>query len=336
MKEVTMTALRGRSYLAELDFTTEEVRALMDLSARLKAERAAEEHQRLAGLRIALVFEKSSTRTRCAFEVAAADQGAHTTYLGPQDSHLGHKESVRDTARVLGRMYDAIQYRGFAQETVEQLAEHSGVPVYNGLTDAWHPTQSLCDVFTMTEQLGKDPADLSYCFVGDTRNNVARSTMAMAAVLGADVRLAGPRSLWPDQEVVLACRARAAHSGGRITLTDDLEEAVAGVDVVHTDVWVSLGEPAETWDRRIGLLLPYQVSAKTLGASGNPDVRFMHCLPALHDTGTEVGRRVHDGYGLDALEVTDEVFESAASLVFDQAENRLHTIKAILVATLGS
>jgi ornithine carbamoyltransferase len=333
----TTTGLRGRSYLTELDHTAEEIHLLLDLAAELKRDRATgTERARLRGKRLALVFEKSSTRTRCAFEVAAADQGMHTTYLGPQDSHLGHKESVRDTARVLGRMYDAIQYRGFAQDTVAGLAEHAGVPVYNGLTDTWHPTQSLCDVFTMAEHVGKAPAELSYCYLGDTRNNVANSMLAMAAVLGADVRLAGPRSLWPAADVLAACRERAATSGARLTVTDDVAEAVSGVDVVHTDVWVSLGEPEQAWRDRIELLLPYQVTAKVLAASGNPDVGFMHCLPALHDLGTTVGERVHREYGLDALEVTDEVFESPASLVFEQAENRMHTIKAILVATLGS
>lgn len=331
------STLRGRSYLTELELTAEEIRSLLDLSAVLKAERAAgTERPRLTGRQIALVFEKASTRTRCAFEVAAADQGAHTTYLGPQDSHIGHKESVRDTARVLGRMYDAIEYRGFAHPTVVELAEHAGVPVYNGLTDSWHPTQSLCDVFTMVEHVGKPPAELSYCYLGDTRNNVARSTLAMGAVLGADVRLAGPRALWPDEDLLAACRARAAVTGARITVTDDVEEAANGVDVVHTDVWVSLGEPQETWGERISLLLPYQVNARTMAATGNPGVRFMHCLPALHGPGTSIGERVRHEYGLDGLEVTDEVFESPASLVFEQAENRMHTIKAVLVATLGS
>ncbi|MFG1644118.1 ornithine carbamoyltransferase [Amycolatopsis sp. NPDC049252] len=328
--------LRNRSYLTELDFTRDELVFLLDMAGRLKAAAyAGTKQQRLAGKHLALIFEKASTRTRCAFEVAAADEGATTTYLGPQDTHLGHKESARDTARVLGRMYDGIEYRGHDQRTVEQLARFAGVPVYNGLTDTCHPTQSLCDVFTMRENSGKPVRDIAFCYLGDTRNNVANSLLAMGAQLGMDVRLAGPRALHPDEEHLAACRRVGAASGARITVTDDLDAAVAGADFLYTDVWVSMGEPAGTWHERVELLAPYQVTAKTLAASGNPGVRFLHCLPALHDRDTEVGAEAFREFGLDGVEVTDEVFESPASLVFEQAENRMHTIKAILVATLG-
>lgn len=329
--------LRNRSYLTELDFTRDELLFLLDLSAQLKsAAYAGITRSRLEGKHVALIFEKFSTRTRCAFEVAAADEGATTTYLGPQDTHLGHKESARDTARVLGRMYDGIEYRGHDQRTVEQLAQYSGVPVYNGLTGTCHPTQSLCDVFTMREHSTKPLPDIAFCYLGDTRNNVANSLLAMGAKLGMDVRLAGPRALWPDDEHLAVCRQVGAISGARITVTDDVDEAVAGADFLYTDVWVSMGEPAGTWHERVELLMPYQVTAKTLNATGNPGVRFMHCLPALHDRDTEVGAEAFREFGLDGVEVTDEVFESPASLVFDQAENRMHTVKAILVATLGS
>jgi ornithine carbamoyltransferase len=328
--------LRGRSYLSELDFTTREIHHLLDLAAHLKAEKHARtERPRLAGRHLALIFEKTSTRTRCAFEVAAADQGAATTYLGPGDTHLGAKESISDTARVLGRMFDAIEYRGAAHTLVTELAAHSGVPVYNGLTDTAHPTQSLCDVLTMREHSDKPLTDIAYCYLGDARNNMGNSLLAMGALLGMDVRIAAPRALWPDMDHVADCRRAAERSGARITLTDDVDAAVRGADFLHTDVWVSMGEPAESWGERIDLLLPYQVNEKTLVATGNPDVRFMHCLPALHDRRTRLGGELLHNYGLDALEVTDDVFESAASLVFDQAENRLHTIKAVLVATLG-
>ena len=327
--------LRGRSYLSELDFTAREIQHLLDLAADLKtARRAGTEQPRLTGKHLALIFEKTSTRTRCAFEVAAADQGAATTYLGPGDTHVGTKESVADTARVLGRMFDAIEYRGAAQSIVTELAAHSGVPVYNGLTDTAHPTQSLCDVFTMNEHSPKPLPDISYCYLGDARNNMGNSLLSMGALLGMDVRIAAPRALWPEPRLVADCRALAEGSGARITLTEDVETAVRGADFLHTDVWVSMGEPAESWGERIELLLPYQVNDKTLAATGNPDVRFMHCLPAFHDQHTRLGREVLHNYGLDALEVTDEVFTSPASLVFDQAENRLHTIKAVLVATL--
>ena len=329
--------LTGRHYLDELDFTAEQIHHLLDLAAELKAAKHdGTEIPRLSGRHLALIFEKASTRTRCAFEVAAADQGATTTYLGPDGSHLGHKESVADTARVLGRMYDGIEYRGFAQETVTALAAHAGVPVYNGLTDQCHPTQSLCDVFTMREHSGKPLSDISYCYLGDARNNTANSLLAMGSLLGMDVRIAAPRALWPADTLVTRCRELAVTSGARITVTEDVEEAVLGADYLYTDVWVSMGESADTWAERIAQLLPYQVNAKTLAATGSPGTAFLHCLPALHDRTTALGAELFDRYGLDGLEVTDEVFESPASLVFDQAENRMHTIKAVLVATLGA
>ncbi|MGW3658280.1 ornithine carbamoyltransferase [Streptomyces sp. NPDC005151] len=327
--------LRGRSYLSELDFTPTEIHHLLDLAAELKAaKRAGTERPRLTGRHLALIFEKTSTRTRCAFEVAAADQGAATTYLGPRDTHIGQKESIADTARVLGRMFDAIEYRGSAQSLVTQLATHSGVPVYNGLTDTVHPTQSLCDVLTMHEHSAKPLQDIVYCYLGDARNNMGNSLLSMGALLGMDVRIAAPAALWPDPALVSSCRALAERSGARITLTEDVETAVRGADFLHTDVWVSMGEPADTWRERIELLLPYQVNDKTLALTGNPDVKFMHCLPSLHDRSTHLGQDLFDSYGLDGLEVTDDVFTSPASIVFDQAENRLHTIKAVLVATL--
>jgi ornithine carbamoyltransferase len=331
------TDLTGRHYLDELDFTGEQIHHLLDLAAELKAaKRNGTETPRLTGRHLALIFEKASTRTRCAFEVAAADQGATTTYLGPDGSHLGHKESVADTARVLGRMYDGIEYRGFAQETVTTLAAHAGVPVYNGLTDQCHPTQSLCDVFTMREHSDRPLTEISYCYLGDARNNTANSLLVMGSLLGMDVRIAAPRALWPADTLVTRCRELAAASGARITVTEDVEEAVHGADYLYTDVWVSMGESADTWAERIAQLLPYQVNAKTLAATGNPDTAFLHCLPALHDRSTTLGADLFARYGLDGLEVTDEVFTSPASLVFDQAENRMHTIKAVLVATLGA
>ncbi|MEU1473977.1 ornithine carbamoyltransferase [Streptomyces sp. NPDC005760] len=327
--------LRGRSYLSELDHTATEIHHLLDLAAELKAaKRNGTEQPRLTGRNLALIFEKTSTRTRCAFEVAAADQGARTTYLGPGDTHVGSKESIADTARVLGRMFDAIEYRGSAQSTVTELAARSGVPVYNGLTDTAHPTQSLCDVLTMDEHSPKPLPDIAYCYLGDARNNMGNSLLSMGALLGMDVRIAAPTELWPEAELVAACRELCADSGARITLTEDVETAVHGADFLHTDVWVSMGEPADSWRKRIELLLPYQVNDKTLAATGNPDVKFMHCLPALHDRRTHLGQDLFDTYGLDGLEVTDEIFSSPASIVFDQAENRLHTIKAVLVATL--
>ncbi len=327
------TALRGRSFLKELDLSRDEWESLLALSAELKAaKKAGREEQRLRGRNLALIFEKTSTRTRCAFEVAAYDQGAHVTYLDPTGSQIGHKESMKDTARVLGRMYDGIQYRGSAQRNVEVLAEFSGVPVWNGLTDEWHPTQSLCDVLTMREHV---EGPVTFAYLGDARNNVGNSLLVAGALSGMDVRIVAPAQLMNEPEVVDRARALAAETGGSITLTSDVAEGVAGADVVYTDVWVSMGEPKEVWDERIALLRDYQVTADVLRATGRPDVRFMHCLPAFHDRGTVVGEEIFQKTGMDALEVTDEVFESEHSIVFDQAENRMHTIKALLVATLA-
>jgi len=333
----TVTDLRGRHLLKLADFNPEEITYLIDLAAELKAaRREGREEQRLAGKAIALIFEKDSTRTRCAFEVAAYDQGAHVTYIGPSGSHMGSKETVKDTARVLGRMYDAIQYRGFAQATVEELARWAGVPVYNGLTDDWHPTQSLGDFLTFREHLEKPLGEVAFCYLGDARFNMANSYLVDGAKLGMDVRIAAPSSLWPSDDVVELAKSVAAETGGRLTITEDVSEAVHGCDVLLTDVWVSMGEPADAWQERIELLTPYQVNLDTMLATGNPDVKFMHCLPAFHNTGTAVGREIQQRFGLGALEVTEEVFESPASLVFDEAENRLHTIKAVMVATIGS
>jgi ornithine carbamoyltransferase len=328
--------LRGRSYVKELDVTPGEFHSLLTLSAELKeAKRSGAERPRLTGRNIALVFEKTSTRTRSAFEVAAHDQGAHTTYLDPSGSQIGHKESVRDTARVLGRMFDGIQFRGKRQADIETLAAHAGVPVWNGLTDEWHPTQSLCDVFTMTEHSDKPLTEIAYAYLGDARNNMGNSLLVVGALLGMDVRIVAPPGLVPPEPVQAAARELAGRSGARITLTDDVAEGVRGADFVHTDVWVSMGEPKEVWAERIAVLRPYQVDQAVLDATGNSAVRFMHCLPAFHDRETAVGEEIYREFGLAALEVTDEVFESKASIVFDQAENRLHTIKAILVATLA-
>lgn len=331
------TDLTGRHFLKELDVSAEEFRSLLALAAELKAaKRAGTEVRRLTGRHIVLIFEKSSTRTRCAFEVAAADQGAATTYLDPSGSHLGHKESTRDTAQVLGRMFDAIQYRGSAQRTVEELAAYAGVPVYNGLTDDWHPTQMLADVLTMTEHSEKALARIAFAYLGDARSNIGNSYLVTGALLGMDVRVVAPRQLWPAAEVRAEADRLAARSGARITLTEEVAEGVRGVDFVATDVWVSLGEPKEVWEERIALLAPYAVTMDVLRATGNPAVRFLHCLPAFHDLGTEVGREIHARHGLTSLEVTDEVFTSPHSVVFDEAENRMHTIKALLVATLGT
>ncbi|GAA3496575.1 ornithine carbamoyltransferase [Streptomyces prasinosporus] len=330
------TALAGRHFLKELDFTEEEFLGLLELAAELKAaKRAGTETRYLRGRNIALIFEKPSTRTRCSFEVAAADQGASTTYIDPSGSHIGKKESARDTARVLGRMFDAIQFRGDAQATVETLAAHAGVPVYNGLTDDWHPTQMLADVLTMTEHSPKPVKEIAFAYLGDARFNMGNSYLVTAALLGMDVRIVAPKSYWPAQEVVDRARELAASSGARVTLTEEIAEGVAGADFVATDVWVSMGEPKEVWDERIAALAPYAVTMDVLRATGNPDVKFLHCLPAFHDLGTRVGREVYETHGLESLEVTDEVFESAHSVVFDEAENRLHTIKAVLVATLA-
>jgi ornithine carbamoyltransferase len=332
----THDVLRGRHFLKEVDFTRDELLHLLTLAAELKqAKRDGTEVPRLRGREIALIFEKSSTRTRCAFEVGAFDQGAHVTYLDPSGSQLGHKESIADTAQVLGRMFDAIEYRGSAQSDVEELARHAGVPVYNGLTNEWHPTQMLADFLTMHERSGKAYADLAYAFVGDGRYNMGRSLLVTGAILGCDVRLITPAELRPPQDVIALAYELAAASGARITISADLAD-VRGVDVVHTDVWVSMGEAHDVWAERAALLHPYQVNAALMAATGNPRAAFMHCLPAFHDTHTTVGREIAEATGISGgLEVTDEVFRSDASIVFDQAENRLHTIKAVLVATLA-
>jgi len=328
--------LRNRHFVKLLDFTQEEILFLLHFSMDLKAAKyGGYEEPRLRGKNIALIFEKSSTRTRCAFEVAAFDQGAQVTYLGSSGSQIGLKESMKDTARVLGRMYDGIEYRGFGQDVVEELARYAGVPVWNGLTDRFHPTQILADVLTMDEHSRKPIAEIAYCYLGDARNNMGNSLMVGGAKLGMDVRLCAPRHLWPEDGLVGECREIAAETGARITLTDDVAEGVKGVDYLYTDVWVSMGEPAEVWEERIQLLEPYQVNGNVLDLTGNPEVKFMHCLPAFHNRETKMGEEIFQKYGLEGLEVTDEVFESESSIVFDQAENRLHTIKAILVATLG-
>ena len=328
--------LKGRHLLRLADFSPDEIRYLLDLAAELKADkRQGRETPRLVGKEIALIFEKDSTRTRCAFEVAAYDQGAHVTFIGPSGSHMGHKETVKDTARVLGRMYDAIEYRGFAQETAEELARWSGVPVYNGLTDEWHPTQILADFLTFLEHVPKPLNEVVFCYLGDARFNMADSYLIGAAKLGMDVRVCSPSSLRPRDEIVDQARAVAEETGAKITVSDDVPAAVHGCDVLVTDVWVSMGEPDEVWAERIKLLTPYQINAAAMAATGNPDVKFMHCLPAFHNADTQVGREIADKFGLEALEVTEEVFESPASVVFDEAENRLHTIKAVLVATLA-
>ena len=327
--------LHNRSFLKELDFTADEWSILLKLAAQLKEDKkAGREVKRLTGKNIALIFEKTSTRTRCSFEVAAYDQGAQVTYLDPSGSQMGHKESVADTARVLGRFYDGIEFRGKKQEHVEALAELSGVPVWNGLTDEWHPTQMLADQLTMLEHAGKPAGDISYAYVGDARFNMGRSLLVNGALLGADVRIVAPRELWPDEECIEAARQVARSTGARVTLTESVEEGVAGVDFIHTDIWVSMGEPKEVWDERIALLHPYQVNASLMGIAG-PQARFMHCLPAYHDRNTTVGEEIFQATGMDGVEVTNDVFESEASIVFDQAENRMHTIKAVMVATLG-
>ncbi|MFF2199976.1 ornithine carbamoyltransferase [Streptomyces sp. NPDC058145] len=330
------TALAGRHFLKELDFTEAEFRGLVELAAELKAaKKAGTETQYLRGRNIALIFEKTSTRTRCAFEVAAADQGATTTYLDPAGSQIGHKESVKDTARVLGRMFDAIEYRGDSQDKVEELAAYAGVPVYNGLTDDWHPTQMLADALTMAEHSTRPLRETAFAYLGDARFNMGNSYLVTGALLGMDVRIVAPKSYWPAQEIVDRARELAESSGARITLTEEIAEGVAGAGFVATDVWVSMGEPKEVWDERIAALGPYAVTMDVLRATGDPDVKFLHCLPAFHDLGTKVGQEIFETHGLTSLEVTDEVFESAHSVVFDEAENRLHSIKAILVATLA-
>jgi ornithine carbamoyltransferase len=329
--------MRGRHFLTMQDYSADDIRYLLDLSAELKAaKREGREEQKLVGKEIALIFEKDSTRTRCAFEVAAYDQGAHVTFIGPSGSHMGHKETVKDTARVLGRMYDAIEYRGFAERTADELARWAGVPVYNGLTDEWHPTQMLADFLTMREHVDKRLEEMAFCYLGDARFNMANSYLIVGAKLGMDVRIAAPRSLWPSDELVAQAKEFAAASGGRVTVTEDVAEAVRGCDVLLTDVWVSMGESDEVWAERIELLKPYQVNAAAMAGTGNPNVKFMHCLPAFHNTETQVGKEIYEKFGMESLEVTEEVFESEASIVFDEAENRMHTIKAVMVATLGS
>ncbi len=333
-----MTSLRhAGSLLKELDLDKKEVLALIDLARDLKAAKAATTEQpRLVGRNIALIFEKASTRTRCAFEVAAYDQGAHVTYLGPDGSHIGGTESIPDTARVLGRMFDGIEFRGFAQASVEQLADFSGVPVWNGLTTEWHPTQMLADILTMTEHHDGPLEQIAYCFLGDGRNNVARSLLITGALLGMDVRIAAPRALWPPADVTDAAHELAAESGARVLVTDDAARGVEGVDFVYTDVWVSMGESDADWATRVPLLLPYRVTGDLMASTGRADTKFLHCLPSLHNTDTDLGRRLHEQFGLDGAEVSNDVFESPASIVFDQAENRLHTIKALMVNALGS
>jgi ornithine carbamoyltransferase len=331
--------LKNRDFLKELDFTTQEMTYLLDLSRDLKrAAYTGSEQPTMKGKTVALIFEKTSTRTRCAFEVAAYQQGAHVTYLDPNSSQLGHKESAADTARVLSRMYDAIEFRGSAHSTVEELAEYSDVPVYNGLTDEWHPTQMLADFLTMQEHgRGKKYDEISYAYLGDARSNMGNSLLVMGAIMGSDVRIASPEELWPSQEVQDAAYARAEESGARVTITEDADAALEGVDFVITDVWVSMGEPAEVWNERIKLLKPYQVNAEAMEKTGNKHVKFMHCLPAFHDTKTKVGADIGEMTGMtNGLEVTNDVFESPANIAFDEAENRLHTIKAVMVATIGS
>lgn len=329
--------LKSRHFLTLRDFSPREISFLLKLAADLKAAKyAGTEVPQLCGKEIALIFEKDSTRTRVGFEVAAFDQGAKVTYLGPTGTHIGHKESVKDTARVLGRVYDAIEYRGFGQAVVEELAEYAGVPVYNGLTDEFHPTQILADFLTMQEHVEKPLRDISYVFIGDAANNMGDSLLIGGAKMGMDVRLCAPKSCWPHDDIQQEAQRITSTTGARITITENIDSAVAGVDFVYTDVWVSMGEPEEKWAERIKLLLPYQVNAALMEKTGNPRVRFMHCLPAFHNTETTIGKEIQQKYGIDAMEVTDEVFESPASIVFDQAENRMHTIKAVLVATLGA
>ncbi len=325
------------SLLKELDLGKKEVLALLDLARDLKRAKASgTERPSLVGRNIALIFEKASTRTRSAFEVAAYDQGAHVTYLGPDGTHIGSSESIPDTARVLGRMFDGIEFRGFAQASVEQLADYAGVPVWNGLTTEWHPTQMLADILTMTEHYDGPLEAIAFCFLGDGRNNVARSLLVTGSLLGMDVRIAAPRELWPPTDVLDSAHRLAADSGARILVTDDATRGVAGVDFVYTDVWVSMGESDADWAARVPILLPFRVTSELMAASGRADTKFLHCLPSLHNTDTDLGRRLHDQFGLDGAEVSNEVFESPASIVFDQAENRLHTIKAVMVNALGS
>lgn len=330
-------SLKNRNFLKLLDYTPAEIQYLIDLAIELKAaKKAGREKPMLKGKNIALIFEKTSTRTRCAFEVGAFDQGAQVTYLGPSGSQIGHKESMKDTARVLGRMYDGIEYRGYGQQIVEELGAYAGVPVWNGLTDEFHPTQILADLMTMLEHApGKSLAELRFAYLGDARNNMGNSLMVGAAKMGMDIRLVAPKSFWPNEALVAQCRAIARETGARITLTDDVEEGVHGVDFLYTDVWVSMGESKEAWAERVSLMKPYQINQQVLEATGNAQVKFMHCLPAFHNEHTKTGREIEMAYGMKGLEVTEEVFESPHSIVFDEAENRMHTIKAVMVATLG-
>ncbi len=330
-----MFNLKNRSFLTLMDFTPKEINFLLDLAAELKkAKYAGTETKNLQGKNIVLIFEKDSTRTRCAFEVAAYDQGAHVTYLGPAGSQIGKKESTKDTARVLGRMYDGIEYRGFGQEVVETLAEYSGVPVWNGLTNEDHPTQILADFLTIKEHFDKPLNKISFAYLGDGRNNMANALMIGAAKMGMDFRIVSPKELFPEESLVDKCKSVAEETGGKITLTEDVDSGVKNADVLYTDVWVSMGEPEEEWQKRLNILKPYQINMDVIKKTENNDVKFMHCLPSFHDLGTKVGRDIYEKYGMDALEVTDEVFESKYSIVFDEAENRMHTIKAVMVATL--
>lgn len=329
--------LRNRNFLKLLDFTPKEIQFLLDLSVDLKkAKYAGTEQKKLNGKNIALIFEKASTRTRCAFEVAAFDQGAQVSYLGPSGSQIGQKESMKDTARVLGRMYDGIEYRGFGQRIVEDLGAYAGVPVWNGLTDEFHPTQILADFLTMLEHgRGKHLHQISFAYLGDARNNMGNSLLVGAAKMGMDIRLVAPKAFWPEEQLVEECQAIAQNTGAKITLTEDVAEGVKGCDFLYTDVWVSMGEAPEAWDERVAVMTPYQVNMDVIKLTGNPQVKFMHCLPAFHNNETVIGQQVADKYGMNGLEVTDEVFESDYSIVFDEAENRMHTIKAVMVATLG-
>ena len=328
--------LKNRSFLKLLDYTPGEIRYLLDLAKQLKADKkAGKEQKHLCGKNIALIFEKTSTRTRCSFEVAAYDQGTHVTYLGPTGSQIGIKESMKDTARVLGRMYDGIEYRGFAQATVEDLAKYSGVPVWNGLTNEFHPTQILADLLTIEEHSKKPLKDVSYAYVGDARFNMGNSLLVGGVKMGMDVRIVAPKALWPSQELIDQCRAVAAETGARMTITDDVAAGVKGCDFIYTDIWVSMGEPDEVWKERIAMLKPYQVNASLMAKTGNPECKFMHCLPSYHNRETKAGEEVFQKFGMDGVEVTEDVFEGPNSIVFDEAENRMHTIKAVMVATLG-
>lgn len=328
--------LKNRNFLKLLDFTSDEINYLLDLSLKLKKDKkAGTEKQKLKGKNIALIFEKASTRTRCAFEVAAFDQGANVTYLGPSGSQIGQKESMKDTARVLGRMYEGIEYRGFGQNIVEELGKYAGVPVWNGLTDEFHPTQILADFLTMKEHCNKPLSQIKFCYLGDAKNNMGNSLMVGAAKLGMDFRAAAPKDCQPNLQLQNQCNEIAKHTRAKITITENIENAVIDCDFLYTDVWVSMGEPDDVWEERINLLLPFQVNKNAMDLTGNPDVKFLHCLPAFHNRETKVGEDIFRKFGIDAMEVTDEVFESDASIVFDQAENRLHTIKSVIVATLG-